>query len=304
MDKLKELVDRVTRFFLRILPASKFSLPITQEAVKKAFMEAEFCFKVSSIHNSSSVYGPVIGELEMQFPLAEAPKLLFLSLCDNIKLSSALLLYARQVFDKVTIGDTETVPETQKPDLESWLCEHQRGLLRDHWVKVNSLLRGQSGHAYASSKSYLWWSEMRIKSETEVVSKVVQVLNTGKLDKILHGFLFDNQEFESLKDLILRTFWDNLNLEQIFNCDVHLLSKVCEENVDLLELLMKIIAVELRKGNSLKSVSDVGELLQSMLVDMNIKAGNNLLNILDKEFRNDKFLQAELVNHLAVKLSR
>jgi len=310
MEKLEELVERVTNFFCKILPASKFSLPPTEEAVCKAFKEAEFCYQASSMHVSAPAYRPIIEELEIQYPLSQAPKMLFLSLCDNVKLSSAFLKFGRQVFDRVSAGQLEAIAEDSEtelqPDLESWLCENQRARLREQWVKVNSVLRSSSSWGWGASKSHLWWSGMALRPESDISVQLIKALNEGRLDKILHGLLLQDTTFDVIKLLGMRVLRTNLKMRHLSKCEIPLLSKVCDEKLDFVEVLVTCISNDIKAHTTTApfNLEETVNFLQSLLKSVETHTAVTILNLLEKELRYEKYWKAELINSLVVSFQK
>ena len=85
--------------------------------------------------------------------------MLFLALCDNVRVNSESLETARQLFDRLSnyeslgscIDDIwlPLVSRSMVPDLESSLCARQRNHLREVFMAASEV------HAYSTSLNYM-----------------------------------------------------------------------------------------------------------------------------------------------------
>jgi len=128
---IKAVINGVNKFFLTTLPFSQNKGPFTTAELEGMFKEADWCHQMSGKQGRQ---WRELCSLEDRWPLSQAPKVLFLALCDNVRVNSESLEKARQLLDRSKV-----------PDLESSLCVRQRNHLREVFMAATEVSRVGDG---------------------------------------------------------------------------------------------------------------------------------------------------------------
>jgi len=280
MDKLNYLVEKVTYFFEVTLQTSKLSGPFSPSKLEEMFTAAHFCTNVAS-GKLPPQYHNVVEQLQTQYLLLEAPKLLLLSLGDNIRVNRQAMDTARHLHDQT--GE----------DLDTWLYCNQRNQLRDQFIMATQHLKGTN--QWDKLRSYMHLVELT-KDEGRGVEDVVN----SRTDKMLRALLFSDEQFVTVQQKIISHLPQVLSMDKVESLDKKLLGEVVSAKLEVLKLVVNVFSDALNNVDDVDPIERIAEVLYSILICCQSKAGEELLERLDVGLRN-RFIKEELINCLAVK---
>lgn len=284
-DNMEEMVDKVSRFFLQTLPASRSKGPFSPRVLGSMFAEAQFCQDVSS---KAKQYKKVVDSLEAKWPLFQASKVLFLGLCDNPRVNSASLDIARQLFDGSSTADLDTL-----------LCTQQRNHLRDVFMAASQAIK--PGPGWSLLKSYMLLIRMDPSQQDAEDRKLAKLLEE-KPHMLLEALLIKEEKVEWSQDRIMRLLSKRLNLAKLIKCEISLLGRVCEENEAALDIILKALVTALIEDPSFEKVEQVGSVVVGLVTSGGCCNPLPILQKLDTSLP-PSFARAELLNWLTAKLA-
>jgi len=280
---IKAAINGVNKFFLSTLPFSQNKGPFTTAELEGMFKEADWCQQMAGRQGRE---WRQLSSLEEKWPLFQAPKVLFLALCDNVRVNSENLEKARQLLDRSVV-----------PDLESSLCVRQRNHLREVFMAASEVSR--AGDGWIELQAYNMLVEIS-RWEGRGEARLVRMLEE-KPEKLLAVLLVEQREEvrmakDRVADLVLRKG----NLVKFHgSCDHDLLARVCNLTEGR-QIFLKLVA---RGLDSVNNVAAVGEVIVSLVTNPhNLEPGLLLEELEEALSTHSSFLRAELLNFLAVRL--
>jgi len=224
--------------------------------------------------------------LEDRWPLCQASKVLFLALCDNVRVNSESLETARQLFDRSLV-----------PDLESSLCARQRNHLREVFMAASEVSR--MGDGWIVLQAYNMLVEIT-RWEGRGEARLVRMLEE-KPEKLVAALLVEQrEEVRMAKDRVVDLLIRKGNLVKLNRtCDPDLLARA-GNLTEGRQVILKLVA---RALDSVNNVADVGEAILSLVTNPHSFEPGLLIEGLEEALSShSNFVKAELLNFLAVRL--
>jgi len=285
---LEEIIDKVSRFFLQTLPYSKSNGPFSQRQIEDMFAEARFC-QALSCHLSPN-YRPVLDILENKWMLCQAPKILFLTLCDNIRVNSNVIAVAQGIFD----GGGDTV------DLESWLCRRQRDNTREVFLAATRTLK--PGPGWAVLKSYLLLLDL--SQDPGRLEARLNKLVKERPGTLVQCLLVEDEQVACVQNTVAMVMAAQLDLDTVARCDVHLLSRVCQNRQEIWGGIVRAVQHDIGENCSLETAHKVADLLGALLSSPDCLTPLPRLESLDTALREiPHVVKQEILRRLTVNLS-
>lgn len=287
---MDRMVDRISRFFLYTLPSSQTKGPFPGPALEDMFREAMFCQEASN--SLAQDMRRILQPLEAKWQLCQATKLLFVALCDNVRVNSASLEVARRLYD----GSTE--------DLETWLCAQQRGSLREVFMTASEAVKGSSN--WPLLKSYLLLVDLQRmeiggRGQARVQAKLNSLLKESP-DKLLSSLLVEQEEVASSQGQVLALVSRGADLQTLLLCDKDLLARVCVAREEVLGLTMRILAQAVAGQPTMEEILQVCSVACPLASSPHLSP-TKVLDSLDSALTNHTaFVRAEILNILSAKL--
>jgi len=283
----QEIIDKVSRFFLKTLPISKSNGPFSQRQIEDMFAEARFC-QALSCHLSPN-YRPVLDILENKWMLCQAPKILFLTLCDNIRVNSDRIAVAQEIFDG---GDTV--------DLESWLCRRQRDNTREVFLAATRTLK--PGPGWAVLQSYLLLLDL--SQDSGRLEARLNKLVKERPDKLVKCLLVEDEQVACVQNTVAMVMATQLDLDTVARCDVHLLSRLCQNRQEIWGGIVRAVEHDIGEKCSLETAHKVADLLAALLSSPECLTPLPRLESLDTALREiPHVVKQEILRRLTVNLS-
>jgi len=280
---IKAVINGVNKFFLTTLPFSQNKGPFTTAELEGMFKEADWCHQMSGKQGRQ---WRELCSLEDRWPLSQAPKVLFLALCDNVRVNSESLEKARQLLDRSKV-----------PDLESSLCVRQRNHLREVFMAATEVSR--AGDGWIVLQAYNMLVEIT-RWEGRGEARLTRMLEE-KPEKLLAALLVDQREdVRMAKDRVVDLVIRKGNLVRLHgSCDHDLLARICN-SAEGTQIILRLVA---RALDSVNSVAAVGEVIVSLVTNqLSLEPGLLLEKLEEALSTHSNFVKAELLNFLTVRL--
>jgi len=280
---IKAVINGVSKFFLTTLPFSQSKGPFTTAELEGMFKEADWCQQMAGKQGRE---WRELCSLEDRWPLCQASKVLFLALCDNVRVNSESLETARQLFDRSLV-----------PDLESSLCARQRNHLREVFMAASEVSR--MGDGWIVLQAYNMLVEIT-RWEGRGEARLVRMLEE-KPEKLVAVLLVEQrEEVRMAKDRVADLVIRKGNLVKLNRtCDPDLLARA-GNLTEGRQVILKLVASAL---DSVNNVADVGEVIVSLVTNPHSFEPGLLIEGLEEAVStHSNFVKAELLNFLAVRL--
>jgi len=279
---IKAVVDGINKFFLSTLPFSQTKGPFSTAELEGMFNEANWCQQVGGKQEKRKE----LSALEDRWPLCQAPKVLFLALCDNMRVNYESLEKAGQMLDRSSV-----------PDMESSLCARQRNHFREVFLAAGEVSR--LGDGWVILQAYNLLLEIS-RWEGRGESRLTRMLEE-KPETLVATFLVDQREEvrmaqDRVADLVIRK--GNL-LKLHHTCNNDLLARVCSQ-AEGRQVILKLTS---RAMESVNGVVLLGEVIINLVSNPLNTEPRLLLEGLEEALTShSKFLKSELLNYLSVRL--
>jgi len=300
MSHLEDLVDKVTKFFCRRLPNAREGGPFAKTKIASMFEEAGHCYKLLAEDTDlPPVYRPVIDELVVQWPLYDAPRLLYLALADNIRVNREHLAFAR--------GEHDSIHKHQ--DLELHLCDFQRNELREAFLEISNVAKQTT--SWARFKAYVLLVDLHEKFQrfpayrfSEELTRIS--MKPAGVDKLVASLTLENisDDLRTTQAAVSRTLNRELKLEQIKSCDVDILALAIEARPEVANTVVRLVSENIEHSCDVETIEDIAKFLANILTSKNFTNQASFLNRLDLIFGQGSFAQSELLNFLFVFLKQ
>jgi len=295
MSNLKDLVETVTQFFCRRIPAAREGGPFNKPKITAMFDEARYCHKLTVNSDISAVYATVVEELVAQWPLYDAPKLLFLALADNIRVNREHLTFARSEYDSIN----------EYQDLELYLCDQQRNEFRETFLSISNVAKQSSN--WVRFKAYILLAELHEKRQrlpSDRFSDELErtMLRPGGVDKMVACLTLENitDDVCTTQASVSRLLNRELNFEQITNCDVAVLASGIQTRPEIANTVVRLISEKVEQKCDVATLENVATFTGNIITSSNFSDQAAFLNRLDSVFSQGSFAQSEFMNLLVV----
>lgn len=300
MARLEDLVDKVTKFFCRRLPNAREGGPFTKLKITSMFEEASYCYKLCSGDTDlPPVYRTVIDELGLQWPLYDAPRLLYLALADNIRVNQEHLSCARDEYDSISTHQ----------DLELHLCHFQRNELRETFLAISNVAKQTTN--WAIFKAYILLVDLHEKFQrlpsyrfSEELARIS--LNPSGVEKLVASLALENisDDVRTTQAAVSRTLNRELKFDQIKSCDVDVLALAVQVRPELANTVIRLISEKIEQTCDVQTLENIANFLGKVLTSSNFTEQSSFLKRLDAVFSRGSFAQSELLNFLVVYLKQ